>query len=118
MITNVAITATSTMMRMLRGMTRRMLDMAKLENATTRVKAILMTMAVLSCTVTAKAEQIPNICLEIGFASQSARAISLNEVVFRIARQGRVIVPFILISLRYPGGSAIRFFLNLIDTGS
>jgi hypothetical protein len=29
-----------------------------------------------------------------------------------------VIVPFIMISLFYPDGSAIKFFLNLIDTGS
>ena len=76
-ITRVAMILISTMMRIFLGIRFRILDITRLEKATTRVRATPITMAVLSCTVTASAEQIPSICFDTGFASQSASRIIL-----------------------------------------
>ena len=63
-------TVSSTIIRIFLGIKCRINEMDKLENASTKVSERLITTAVLSCTVTANAEQIPKICPEIGLLSQ------------------------------------------------
>ena len=84
MITRVAMTATSTMMRMLRGIWRRSDEIARLEKATTKVRATPMTMAVFNCTVTARAEQMPRICLEMGLLCHKAWEMAWNVLFLAI----------------------------------
>ena len=70
MITREAMTVMCTMMRMLVGMWRRIRLMAPLENTRTKITARHMVADVSSLLVTARAEQIPTTCREMGFSSK------------------------------------------------
>ena len=61
-------TLNSTIIRIFRGMTLRIREMVRFENDNTNVRESPMTIAVFIWTVTAKAEQMPSICLEMGFS--------------------------------------------------
>ena len=56
-----------------------MLAHDRLAKATTKVRDRAMTRAVLICTVTASAEQIPRICFEMGLLSHRADEMALYE---------------------------------------
>jgi hypothetical protein len=58
------------MIRILDGITFRIMEMNKLENAVTAVKAKHITTVTCMELVTAKAEQIPKICSAIGLLSK------------------------------------------------
>ena len=63
-------TTSWTMMRMREGTPLRSSDITRFEKAVTTVTESAMTMAGLSCTVTASAEQIPRICTMTGLFAE------------------------------------------------
>ncbi len=71
MITSDAMIVICTMIRMLLGISLRIIEMAALEHPVTNVTAMLITTAVSSFTVTAKALHRPRICNAIGLLSMS-----------------------------------------------
>ena len=66
MVTSAATTTSCTMMRMRIGMVLRMREMMTLANAVITVTARPITMAGLSCDVTARALQMPSTCTMMG----------------------------------------------------
>ena len=77
-------TASSTMIRIFRGILFLIKEIIRLEKETTIVMEIPMTKAVVILTVTARAEHIPNIWIDMGFSPQIGSVKVLNDFVFVI----------------------------------
>ena len=114
MMTSVAMMLSSTIIRIFLGMTVRSREMIRFENARTKVRDNPMTNAVFSCTVTARALQIPSICIKIGLFLRKGVENVLNCCVW---------VTFIFYSLAghvfsLPDKCNNCLDLNFKDTGS